>query len=48
MISDRVLYTAASLMITQHGEYAVMQAAKRADECGADNDIDGRLHWIEL
>lgn len=48
MISDRDIYTAANIMIKRYGDDAATQAAMRADEFGADNNIDGQLHWLRI
>jgi hypothetical protein len=44
--SDRGIYAAAIVMINRYGQDAATQAAMRADEFGAENNIEGQRHWI--
>jgi hypothetical protein len=48
MISERDIYAAAHLFIQRFGDTAAIEAARRADEFGAENNIDGQRTWIRI
>ena len=48
MISDRDIYAAANLFIKRYGDTAAIEAAMRANEFGAKNEIDGQRAWIRI
>jgi hypothetical protein len=48
MLSDCDIYAAANVMVKRFGEDAATQAAMRADEFGAANNIDGQRAWVRI
>lgn len=48
MISDRDVYTAANLMVKQHGSEAGIFAAMNADRLAAQGDRAGQALWLRV
>ena len=48
MTSDADIYLAASELMKQHGDDAVVQAAMRADELLDQGDMDGVAVWKRI
>jgi len=46
--SDPDIFRAAKLMIDQHGKYAPLRAARRADDLFAARDITGSEPWRRI
>ena len=42
------VYRSANLLIVEHGETAVLEAAMRADEMLAKGDLNGRAVWLQV
>ena len=48
MISDREIWQAASAMVKRYGEDAATEAAMRADELLAEDDLEGCAVWKRI
>jgi hypothetical protein len=48
MITERDIYAAANVFIKRYGDTAAIEAALRADEFGAKNDIEGQRAWVRI
>ena len=48
MVDDLDIYRSAKLIIDQHGEDAVLEAAMRADKLLAAGDMDGKRAWVRI
>ena len=48
MTSDPDILRAARLMIDQHGKYAPVRAARRADDLFAARDMQGSAVWRQV
>jgi hypothetical protein len=48
VICDPDIFTAAKLLIDQHGEDAPIWAAQRADELQDKGDVDGAAVWRQI
>ena len=48
MVSDLDIYRSAWLMVRQHGDDAVIQAAMRADELLERGDLEGQRAWLRI
>ena len=46
--SDPDIFRAAKLMIDQHGKYAPLRAARRADDLFAARDMKGSAVWRRI
>ena len=46
--SDPDIFRAAKLMIDQHGKYAPLRAARRADDLFAARDMKGSAVWRQI
>ncbi len=45
MVPDLDIYSSANLLVKQHGQYAPIEAAMRADELLEAGDLDGYAVW---
>ncbi len=48
MTSNLDIYRTAQLLIDQHGDDAILEAAMRADEMLDKGDLDGRAVWRQV
>jgi hypothetical protein len=48
MMRDRDIYAAAILCIEQHGDAALILAARRADQLGAEHESDRQQVWTRI
>lgn len=48
MIADVDIWRTANVLMKEHGDYAVVVAAQRADELMADADVDGFFVWLAV
>jgi hypothetical protein len=48
MIPDRDIYAAANLMVKRHGDDATAKAEARAEELGAEGNLDGQRVWLAI
>jgi len=48
MVDDEDIYTAANLLIRQHGVTADIAAAQRIDELVERGDLDGAAVWRRI
>jgi hypothetical protein len=48
VVDDPDISRPAKLMIDQHGEEAVLQAAQRADKLLEDGDLEGSVIWRRI
>ena len=48
MINDLDIYRAAHLVIKQHGDSALIEAAQMIDRVLANGDEEGRLVWRRI
>ena len=48
MTTDLDIYRSAKLLIDQHGQDAVRDAARHADELLDAGDIDGQAVWLRI
>ncbi len=48
MPSNLDIYRSAKLLVDQHGEDAVIEAAMRADKLLAAGDMDGKRVWVRI
>ncbi len=48
MTDDKDIYRSAKLLIDRHGDDAVIEAAKKADEMLDKGDLDGQATWNRI
>ncbi len=48
VIPDLDIYRSAKLLIDQHGQDALLEAALRADELLDQGDLDGQRVWMRI
>ncbi len=48
MTDDLDIYRSAKVLIDQHGEHAILEAAMRADELLDLGDLHGRRVWMAI
>jgi hypothetical protein len=48
MMTDRDVWTAAGMLVKEHGEHAAIVAAQRANEFMSKGDMDGRRLWMRI
>jgi len=48
MVDDKDIFTAANLLIKQHGDTADIAAAQRIDELAERGDLDGVAVWRRI
>ena len=48
MTDELDIYRSAKVLIDQHGEHAVIEAAMRADELLDLGDLDGQRVWMAI
>ncbi len=47
-IPDIDIYRSAKLLVEQHGAYALIEAALKADELLDAGDLDGQAVWLRI
>ena len=48
MIPEIDIWRVANLMLTRHGEEAMLEGAQRAHELAADGDCAGAVTWLRI
>ncbi len=48
MLTDLDIYRSARLLIDQHGQDALLEAALKADELLDAGDLDGQAVWMRI
>ena len=48
MLTDLDIYRSAKILVEQHGQDALLEAALKADELRDKGDLDGQAVWLRI